>query len=317
MSINTKESRLAQVQTALARDNPVLAMSVKRQDVDRCVKVIRQYGLLTPPVVGDLGRGGHVVLSGECEFQALREIGAKSMEAITVPIGGEGEGDRLSLLLMSLKRNPNALSEGILINQLFKTGQYTQAQLGELLGRSVSWVNKRISLVTRLEPSVMELVKLGQICPHSAQEISRLPAGAQHGFSVTVVKEGLPKSSVEALVSAFNAPACPDEIKGQIVSDPRSTLARLSDTALAKAIRQHPAGGVYFPGENTDDGIGRLRRQLAAVRVRLSDKTATACVSESQWRALRDEVAALLSLLDGKMPQSPWRSVWGGDSDGH
>jgi ParB-like chromosome segregation protein Spo0J len=136
-----KEGQITRVETACVQDNQVLALSVNRQDIERCIKVIRQYGLLTPPVVGSLADGSRLLLSGECEFLALRETGVKNVDAVTVPITEENEGDRLSLLLSSLKKSPNALSEGILITRMLSTGSLTQSQLGELLGKSVSWVN--------------------------------------------------------------------------------------------------------------------------------------------------------------------------------
>ena len=45
------------VETARVKDNQVLSLSINRQDVERCARVIRQYGLLTPPVVGDFPGG--------------------------------------------------------------------------------------------------------------------------------------------------------------------------------------------------------------------------------------------------------------------
>ncbi|MDD4347457.1 MAG: ParB/RepB/Spo0J family partition protein [Desulfitobacteriaceae bacterium] len=156
------------METAFVKDNQVLSLSVNRQDVERCARVIREYGLLTPPVIGDLPDGTRLVLSGECEFLALREMGVRNVEAVAVPILEEQDSSRLSLLLASLRKSPNALSEGMLVAQLLKTSKYTQSQVGEMLGKSVSWVNKRISLITRLHPAVRELVTLRQLCPHSA-----------------------------------------------------------------------------------------------------------------------------------------------------
>ena len=307
----SQERNIAKVQTACVQGNRALALSVSRKDVDRCAKVIRQYGLLTPPVVGELDGGCRVLLSGECEFQALREIGTKSVDAVTVPIGGDGEGDRLSLLLSSFKKSPGALSEGMLITQLFERGGYTQSQLGELVGKSVSWVNKRIALVTRLDPAVKELVAQGLLCPHSAQEIARLPMESQHGFSVRAVKEGLPKSSIEALAAAFNAPACPDEIKGQILSAPRLAMERLSDVRSAKALRREAAG---TPSATGRERLEAFRRHMAGI---LKDVYAMAFEgTEAQFlSSLRDDVSALLLLLDQKLSFSPGKT--GGGDCGH
>lgn len=231
------EQLITRVETACVKDNQVLSLSVNRQDVERCARVIREYGLLTPPVVGDFPDGTRMVLSGECEFLALREMGIRSVEAVAVPILEERDSSRLSLLLSSLRKSPNALSEGMLVVQLLKTGQYTQLQVGEMLGKSVSWVNKRISLITRLHPAVRELVTLKQLCPHSAQEIARLPEEIQHAFSTKVVQEGLPKSAVEVLVEAYNKKGCPDSFKKQMLDHPRHALEKVADISTVKTIR--------------------------------------------------------------------------------
>lgn len=302
-----KEGIITRVETACVQDNKVLALSVNRQDIDRCTKVIRQYGLLTPPVVGSFADGTRLLLSGECEFLALREIGIKSVDAVTVPITEENEGDKLSLLLSSLKKSPNALSEGLLITQMLKTGNFTQSQLGELLGKSVSWVNKRISLVTRLHPAVRDLVTQRQICPHSAQEIARMPEEVQHAFSVKAIREGLPKSSVEVLVAAFNAPNCPDAIKEQIVENPRQTLVRLSDIRTAKPIRSKPADKSYTPASSLKDSLVALRQHMADFAKHLYNIAVEDVSSERKHlKELREDTAALLGMLDDKLRHLPF-----------
>lgn len=55
--MNEVQNQIFRVDTTCIKDNQVLAMSVNRQDVERCTRVIRQYGLLTPPVVGNLKDG--------------------------------------------------------------------------------------------------------------------------------------------------------------------------------------------------------------------------------------------------------------------
>lgn len=299
-----KEGRITRVETACVQDNQVLALSVNRQDIERCTKVIRQYGLLTPPVVGSFADGTCLLLSGECEFLALREIGIKNVDAVTVPITEENEGDKLSLLLSSLKKSPNALSEGILITQMLKAGSFTQSQLGELMGKSVSWVNKRISLVTRLHPAVRDLVTQRQLCPHSAQEIARLPEEVQHAFSVKTIREGLPKSSVEVLVAAFNAPNCPDAIKEQIVENPRQTLLRLSDIRTAKPIRSKPAGKPFTPATGFKDSLIALRQYMADFAKDLYNTAIENMGPDRKLlKELRDDAAALLVMLDDRLKQ--------------
>lgn len=230
------QNQIFQVNTTCIKDNQVLALSVNRQDVERCTRIIRQYGLVTPPVIGNFQDGTKLLLSGECEFIALKEMGVKNVDAVAVPISLSEEGDKLCLLLSCLKKSPCALSESILISQLINTGNYTQFQIGDLLGKSASWVNKRISLATKLHPAVREMVILKQLCPQSAQEIARLPTDVQHDFATKVVSECLPKSAIEVLSTAFNRVDCPSSLKEQILKHPKHALSLLNQLQQVKSL---------------------------------------------------------------------------------
>ena len=109
------KSRIEQVNPALVQDNQVLALSVNRQEVEQSTHFIREYGLLTPPVVGQLQDGTCKVLAGEREFLVLREMGSRTAEAVIVFVEETDEMDRLSLQLSTLRKAPNPLSEGMLV----------------------------------------------------------------------------------------------------------------------------------------------------------------------------------------------------------
>jgi ParB-like chromosome segregation protein Spo0J len=232
--MNTRKISISNVDPAIVQDNKVLALSVNRQEVDRSVRFIREYGLLTPPVVGLLHDGVCRLLAGEREFMALRELGVRKTDAVMVPVETQEEMDRLSLLLSTLRQAPNPLSEGMLVQQILETGRYTQAQVGELLGKSVSWVNKRLSLSTRLAPAVRTMVTEKMLCAHSAQSIAKLPEQIQSQFAQKTLFDGLSKSAVELLVAAYNRPDCPESLRGHIVQMPRHALTVLSDNKVIK-----------------------------------------------------------------------------------
>lgn len=300
--MNESQGHMTRVETSCVQDNQVLALSVDRQDLDRCTQVIRQYGLLMPPVVGNFSDGTRMVLSGECEFLALREMGIQSVDAVTVPISEKEEGNKLSLLLSSLRKSPHALSEGILIQQMLQSGNFTQTQLGEMLGKSVSWVNKRISLVTRLHPAVRELVTKKQLCPHSAQEIARLPEEVQHPFSIKAIQEGLPKSSVEVLVAAFNSPHCSPEMKEQMLQKPRLILERVNDIRTAKKIRT-------YPPEKLAKGASPLKERLLRLQKCMADTAQTLYQSERTdllferplLKQVQVDSAAMITIIDTRL----------------
>jgi len=234
--LENPQGYISRIETCGIRNNQILGISVENKDVERCADVIRTYGMLTPPVVGSFKDGGRVLLSGECEMLALKRLGVKDVDAVTIPIS-EDEAPKLSLLIAMLKKSPNAISEGLMLNELLKGEKYNQYQLGKLLGKSTSWISKRISLATKLKPSVCEMVTSKQLCPHSAQEISRMPLDVQHSFAVKVIQEGLPKSSVEVLVAAYGKKDCPESLKQQILEYPCHAAEKIVKEKAKKTTR--------------------------------------------------------------------------------
>jgi hypothetical protein len=199
------------------------------------------------PVVGATKGGNRLLLSGQCELTALRELGVKKMDAIEVEVSGDGGvRAKLSLLLISLRDKPGALCEGQLLQEAVSAG-VPRSEIQAMLGKSASWVSNRLSLVTRLDGNVYELVRSGLIEPRSAQEIARLPVETQFTFAEVAVREGLPKSAIESLVAGYNDAGCPDEVKAQILTDPRAALLRMTDKRRAVS--------TSVPGGTTPDSI--------------------------------------------------------------
>lgn len=307
--MNTRKISISNVDPAIVQDNKVLALSVNRQEVDRSVRFIREYGLLTPPVVGLLHDGGCRLLAGEREFMALRELGVRKTDAVMVPVETQEEMDRLSLLLSTLRQAPNPLSEGMLVQQILETGQYTQAQVGELLGKSVSWVNKRLSLSTRLAPAVRTMVTEKMLCAHSAQSIAKLPEQIQSQFAQKTLFDGLSKSAVELLVAAYNRPDCPESLRGHILQMPRHALTVISDN---KAIKNR---------EREDQAQPQCMRSLHnnltlllscirdAERGLAQDDGAPATVLRRLLSLCKDRCLLFATLLTAKLTVAPGKSA--------
>ena len=66
----------------------------------------------------------------------------------------------------------------------------------------------------------------GRLDPGSAQEIARLPDDKQYEFAKNAIRDALPKSAIEKLVSGFSVEECPDAVKRKIVEDPQGAAPR-------------------------------------------------------------------------------------------
>jgi len=220
-------SRIEEIPTKAIQGNSILALSVGSRELERCEKTLRQYGVI-PPVVVRRVESSYQVLDGECERSILAKMRRSKTPAVVVEGLDDPEATRLALLLCALKRSPTALSEALLLKELCHDRQHSQTEMASLVGRSVSWVNKRLALAERLAASVVEMVKTGRLSPHVAQEIARMPSDVQQTFANKVVTERLAKSVVERLVSAYNHQGIPREVRKAVLEDPRAVLGQLT-----------------------------------------------------------------------------------------
>jgi hypothetical protein len=185
-------NRVKEINVAAVEGNSALAIGVDRRAIDRCRDAIDRLGVLHTPVVGSIQGGRRVILSGQCELTAMRELGV-------------------------------------------------------------------------------------------------LPIEAQFEFAENSVKEGLPKSAIEALVSGYNDESCPDAVKSQIRSDPRAALKRMADKGRATAA-EHPG--------TIGAQIRALNLQMALLCKLLHDKPPYEINGiRSALKDLENELAAMLAFV--------------------
>ena len=256
-------SKVKEIDVAAVEGSMTLAAGLDRRAVERCKDAIEKLGVIHTPVVGTTQSGNRRILSGQCELTALRELGVRKMDAVEVNLAGDaGARAKLSLLLMSLKDGPGALCEGLLLQEAVGAG-VPRSEIQGMLGKSASWVSNRISLVTRLDANVYGMVRGGLLEPRSAQEVARLPTEVQFAFAEAVVREGLPKSSVDSLVAGYNDEGCPDAVKAQILSDPRSALLRMADGRRAIDAGKQDRQKGKVPPHDIDGCIKSVRGHIS------------------------------------------------------
>lgn len=289
-------SSIREIAVKEIRGNTILALSVDSQELSRCEKAIREYGPLSPVVVRSVN-GAYQVLAGECERMVLTRLRQKTMPAVVIDRLEDQDAALLTLLLSALKRSPTALSEGLLLRELCQEYRQSQTEIACLVGRSVSWVNKRLALAERLSKSVVDLVKAGQIPAGTAQEIARLPGDVQQVFAGRVVMDKLAKSAIEKLVKAYNDPDTPETVRQSVLQRPldalpllaaaqkrrgRRTLADISPEALAGQRMRNAIAMLFSLTKEAED----LLPTISPVdRLKMKQMLAT-CVDEL-WRFTR------------------------------
>jgi ParB family transcriptional regulator, chromosome partitioning protein len=217
--------------------NRMLSLSITQTQKALCEQSIRQYGLLTPIVLMENPSGDLFTLAGENELEILKEMNVTKADVLVTKLQNRKDTCKVILLLSSLQKGLNPLSEGLILRELVESGGYTQQELAANLLKSKSWVSKRLSLAEQLSENVADMVLAKQLCSASAQEIARLPRTMQHHFAMEVHTKAIPKSIVERLVTAYNGKTTPKAVKKEIINNPALAAETLNQVTIKKAAK--------------------------------------------------------------------------------
>jgi len=157
---------------------------------------------------------------------------------------------------------------------------FTQVQVANLVQRHKAWVSRRIGLVERLHPELVEDMRLGLLSPGVARRLLSLPPGNQLQIAAAAQSAGLGLRDTERLVSLWHSAKEP-EIQRQLLAEPRASLAQAFPENAAVDARLTPQG----------QQLSRLLRLVAGVAPRLSrllPRGDVAWVRRERWRCNRD-----------------------------
>ena len=140
-------------------DDPYVARLMASLAVDgqrRPVLVVRSGG----------AEERYVLIDGYARVRALQRLGHDTVDATVLPIG-EVEALLLAYRL-DAQRGRSLFEEAWLLRELVEGHAKSLSALARELGRTVSWVSRRLALVGTLPQEVQEAVRLGRIPAHAA-----------------------------------------------------------------------------------------------------------------------------------------------------
>lgn len=135
---------------------------VERARISRLAGSLAEQGQHSPVLVVTGGESHrYVLIDGYARVAALKLLADDLVDALLLELPEE-EALLLSYRL-DARRRRSALEEGWLLRELVKTHQLTLRKLSVMLGRSTSWISRRLALVQLLPPSVQQAVQSGKI----------------------------------------------------------------------------------------------------------------------------------------------------------
>jgi ParB family chromosome partitioning protein len=232
-------------------------------ELDELAQSIREHGIVQPVVVRPVGDSRFEIIAGERRWRAAQRAGL-----VEVPVIVRDVNDRTALELAIIENvqraDLNPLEEAQGYQQLIDEHGYTQADLGQVVGKSRSHVANTLRLL-KLPDSVRSMLNAGELSAGHARTL--VAAADPSGLAKRIVDGGLSVRQAEALAQRAHQEEArkPSAITPEKDSDTLALERLLSDaTGLDVVIRHKERGGGeirvgYRTLEQLDEVCRRLR----------------------------------------------------------
>ena len=226
---------------------------------------IREHGLVQPIIVRPLPEGRFELIAGERRWRASQRAGLDKVPAIVREVD-----DRVALelaIVENVQRSDlNPVEEALGYQQLMNEHGYTQADLGNVIGKSRSHVANTLRLL-KLPPVIHDLINDGSLTAGHARAL--VTATDPAGLAKRIVEQGLSVRQVETLAQAATSEkrstAGKPKAGPEKDADMLALEKLLSDTiGLAVTIEHKAAGGQIRINYSTLEQLDDLCRRLKA-----------------------------------------------------
>lgn len=150
------------------------------------------------------------------------------------------------------------LEEALIIQKLVAQG-LTQVQVSQMVHRHKCWVSRRVGLLERLHPELVEAMRLGLFHPGVARRLLALPRGNQLQVATAAQQARLGPRDTELLVGLWQR-AKDHEVRKQLLAQPAAALK----AAFPELSRPAVDPRLTAAGQQ----LSRLLHQLAVMAVR-------------------------------------------------
>ena len=239
---------------------------------------IREHGIVQPVVVRPSGEAGrYEIIAGERRWRAAQRAGLAQIPVIVRDVN-----DRVALELAIVENvqraDLNPVEEALGYQQLLDEHNYTQADLGQIIGKSRSHVANTLRLLKLPDVSPRHdrrRLALGRPCAHAGH--AEDPAG----LARRIIEGGLSVRQAEAMAQQpaenDNGPRSPQQ-RAAKDADTMALEKLLSDASGLKVVISHKEkGGEVRISYRTLEQLDELCRRLKADLIRRLILYSTPC----------------------------------------
>lgn len=171
-------------------------------DLADLTQSIREHGIVQPVVVRPAAEGRYEIIAGERRWRAAQRAGLTEVPVIVRDVDDKAALE-LAIIENVQRSDLNPLEEARGYQQLMDEHHYTQADLGQVIGKSRSHVANTLRLL-KLPSAVSDLIIDGSLTAGHARTL--VSASDPAALARRIVEEGLSVRQAEALASAPDQP---------------------------------------------------------------------------------------------------------------
>ncbi|MGM0665545.1 MAG: ParB/RepB/Spo0J family partition protein [Thermodesulfobacteriota bacterium] len=194
------------------------ALSVKRM-----ASSLKARGQITPIVITC---DPPSLVDGFKRMQAAQSLGMSELKA--VPIKVEPTQAKAGMYLMNRSESFSLIQEAMLVRELIDGDGLGQKDAAAILERHKSWVNRRLYMIRRLAPEIIQDLKLQLLPPGSAPALARLQQRNQPEFSIAIQNHRLSTKQINRLIDLW-CKATDPAVKRFLLQSPTESLKAIQE----------------------------------------------------------------------------------------
>lgn len=263
----------------------------------RLLTSLTEQGQATPVLVVSRDDGTFILIDGYARVGALLDLGRDHVAALELDMV-EAEALVFAHRLDAARRR-SEIEEAWLVSELMERHHMTCRAVGQRLGRSASWVSRRLALCKVLPPKATEAVQRGLVPPHAAAKslvpLARANKDHCERLVTALGKQRLTDRQVERLYHAWRRADA--EGRERIVDQPMLALAAAAELLGPLS----PLEPLDFVLNDLDVLVGagrrarqRLERDVAHLP---DDRRVRIAQAQAEVRAVSEGILARLEAL--------------------
>lgn len=179
--------RIVELNISDIRPNPDQPRKTFREEsLIELAASIERHGLIQPITVKRQEDGMYLLVAGERRFRAFERLGRQTIPAIITT----GDAEEIALIENIQREDLNPLEEAEAMARMMERHQYTQDQLGQIVGKSQANISKALGILTLPEVIKTEYRTQPIIGKWMLIEIAQMKSEADQVAVWDAIKEG-------------------------------------------------------------------------------------------------------------------------------